>query len=246
MLDRQPADESDVCYLCERSSSDWLISDEKVEFKQYGVAETHCLSCHSLFQGSFELFGAESFIGTNKDIPKANKLGMLSTGGALVTPSSTTLFMSTTEKYEKAKKPPFKLEAIKPTDIQLRLLDETPEVPEFLFISGVGRDKKKLIDNLKLSSPEKLVICSEGGIVEIPVHLHRDLKREASKLTPRKRADLKTALIHYYQGEISINDEKLGEILNGAVEEIPGLIQAITRLPADPHEAIDTIRLSIR
>src|SRR5690554_3816292 len=80
-----------ICAVCMRPAEKWLEHDVLVDFEQYGLKEYHCTACHSLYEGSFELFGIERLA---KGSPVPMKLGMLTGCAALITPRETILYLN--------------------------------------------------------------------------------------------------------------------------------------------------------
>ena len=56
----QEIDDQQRCNCCQRTAAEWLTPNKGVTASFSGQTETHCLSCHMFYEGSFELLGLES------------------------------------------------------------------------------------------------------------------------------------------------------------------------------------------
>lgn len=239
----ESASDSDVCSVCERPSSDWKEPGNKVVFKNYGIIETHCVSCHSLFEGSIELFGVERLA---KGTPVPMKLGMATGCGALVTPNGTELFLNGfIKKMGAAKNPPFPMRELSGIKAHQALILNPPSDQQFLYIGNFGRKKRDLVANLTLSTPKRLVICEDSGrsVVSIPVARDLIAASKASGMKAARKNAIKTLLRQYYTGRLSPHDAKLLAELKVISESEPELWQVLLRMPADPHERLNILQL---
>lgn len=234
-----PADGKDRCAVCNRLSKSWVISAEKVIFNNYGRQEIHCLACHSLYEGSIELFGIERMA---SGTPVPMKLGMAIGCGALVTPSGTRLFLNGfIKKMGAAEKPPFPMVELSGRAAHKEVILNTPDVP-YLYIGNFGRKKKDLVSNLALSTGETLVICEENGRSTLPLVQVRTMVKEAEDLSQSELNQIKSDLRSLYTGTRSPQDSEMVARFQALAQERPALWTAIIKLPDDPHQCLTALQ----
>ncbi|KXS55439.1 MAG: hypothetical protein AWU57_218 [Marinobacter sp. T13-3] len=233
----------DFCAVCHRPASQWHITDEKVIFNNYGNIENHCLACHSLYEGSVELFGVERLA---KGTPVPMKLGMATGCGVLVTPTKTTLFLNGfIKKMGQADKPPFEMIELSGNAAHKAMIANPPTEPEYLYIGNFGRKKAELVSNMALSSPDTLVICEEATQTIVPMAVTRDLidvSRDLGLKTSEVNG-IKRLLRQLYTGAISPDDDKLHSELSKWASQWPRLFDTLKTMPADPHQRLNILQL---
>jgi len=241
-IDAEPASEADVCGVCNRPNTQWLDPSIKVSFIQYGLKEAHCLSCHSLFEGSFELFGVERVARGGSPVPM--KLGMASGCGALITSSETVLFLNGfIDKMEKAPTPPFEMRAMFGLTAYKHIIRNLPKDSEFLFIGNFGRKKQGLVSNLRLSTQERLSICEDSQRLDVPIKLIRQVISDGERLPEARKNKFKAILRGVYTGQIGLHDEKLKKEIDSLRADYPEALKAMKSLPADPHACLNILKL---
>ena len=240
----ESASETDRCAVCERGSDQWLYPGEKVSFVNYGATEVHCVSCHSLYEGSIELFGVERMAGGSTPVPM--KLGMATGCGALVTPESTTLFLNGfIKKMGQAKNPPFKMVELSGQKAHKTVLTDPPTNKQYLYIGNFGRKKRDLVQNLKLSDSGNLVICEESEQIVVNLQAARSLllaTEQTGLKVPRKNA-IKTVLRKFYTGLLTPQDDSLLTELDNIAKQEPMVWEALKTMPADPHERLNILKI---
>src|SRR5690554_317791 len=237
--------EGDLCGVCGRPRDQWLNPDEKVSFVQYGIAEVHCLPCHSLFEDSVELFGVERMA---KGTPVPMKLGMATGCGAMVTPEKTTLYLNGfIDKMDKADKPPFEMVRLSGKAAHHWVLENPPACDQYLYIGNFGRKKADLVSHLKLSRPGLLCISEESGCIEVPVEAFRALRQGSEGVPDALVASTRRLLADLYTGRLSRNNEadeqKVTAHFDRLRESAPQILPALKCLPVDPHQALNVLRL---
>ena len=234
-----PADAKDRCAVCDRSTESWVSSAEKVIFNNYGQQEVHCLACHSLYEGSIELFGIERMA---SGTPVPMKLGMATGCGALVTPSGTRLFLNGfIKKMSAAEKPPFPMVELSGRAAHKEVILNTPDVP-YLYIGNFGRKKKDLVSNLALSTGETLAICEENSRSTLPLVQVRTMVKETEDLSQSQLNQIKSDLRSLYTGIRSPQDAEMAARFQALAQERPALWTAITELPDDPHQCLTALQ----
>jgi hypothetical protein len=235
------ATKDDHCSVCGRSQPEWGYPTEKVVFTQYGVTEVHCVACHSLYEGSSELFGIERIA---RGSPVPMKLGMAVGCGALVTPQGTTLYLNAfIKKMEKAAKPPFPMVELTGKAAHLSIIDNPPECDQFLYIGNFGRKKRDLVKNLRVSNRDTLFICEESSCTEIPIKCLVDLRKASEGVSESLITSVKRTLKDVFTGQSTPDNEKVIANLTKVADEAPSLVAAIRALPADPHQSIQILRM---
>lgn len=233
------ASDEDTCSVCQRPSIQWHTPSEKVVFVAYGNSEVHCTACHSLFQGSIELFGVERLA---KGTPVPMKLGMAVGCGALITPGRTILYLNGfIEKMSKADQPPFEMVAMSGKSAHQAVIADPPAVPEYLYIGNFGRRKDKLVSSMQLSTPERLSICEDGQRIDVPLSAMKALIHAGVDLTTTKKNTIRRSLRNLYTGQT--RPSELAEEFKAIGAESPELWSAIKGLPQDPHEALRILQL---
>jgi hypothetical protein len=229
----------DICAVCKRESADWADPESKVVFKNYGTDEDHCLSCHSLYEGSVELFGVERLA---RGTPVPMKLGMATGCGALITPNQVTLFLNGfIKKMEAAESPPFEMIELSGRGAHISLVEDPPNDEIYLYIGNFGRKKVDLVSNLKFSTPEVLAICEESGVTELPIASLKRLLSASDDMSASKKNAVKKQLRDLYTGRVSPTE--LIDEFRGIAESLPELWKAIRALPQDPHQCLRIIQL---
>lgn len=236
----EPATPDDHCGVCDRPNADWADPASKVSFTQYGQHEDHCLSCHSLFQGSEELFGIERMASGS---PVPMKLGMATGCGALVTSTQTTLFLNGfIKKMSKAPAPPFEMVEMSGLRAHQYLVANIPE-EEFLYIGDFGRKKKGLVANLHLSNPQELFICSENECLEVSVPMAKALLASCDTVPDIRRRKVKKVLQDLYTGQITPDNERLQAEMDLVKADHSEIVQALSKMPDDPRACLNTLKL---
>ena len=227
------------CSDCDVVATQWPEPCIGVVFKQYGNLFNHCTACHSLYQGSFDLLGIESY---RSGKPVAGKFGMMKGCGALVSDSTTTLFMNATyKKVLAAPNPPqVAMEKLFGRAAHDYVLSNPPAEP-FLYIGDFGVKKDKLIASLAMSTPSTLKVCSDAGVRALPLAVTRDLVDAVEPLSQAMLNKLKGHLSLQLKGLQSPTHEKALKDFEKAAEQSPGLFPALRRLPADPHQVLDML-----
>lgn len=240
-MDTSNAVDGDLCAVCERDTSEWANPKLKVEFEAYGVKENHCLSCHSLYQGSIELFGVERLA---KGTAVPMKLGMATGCGALITQSDVTLFLNGfIKKMSLAEKAPFAMVEMSGKKAHNFMIENTPEEDTYLYIGNFGRKKKDLVSNLKMSHGRTLFICEESGITEIMPRVIKDLRAASQGMKSTTVTKLRTALTDVYTGKKDADDKIVVAALENAASENSGIVAAVKNIPIDPHLALNNLRM---
>ena len=232
----------DVCGVCQRPNDEWLYPDEKVDFINYGNTESHCVACHSLYEGSVELFGVERMAGAGTPVPM--KLGMATGCGALITPESVTLYLNGfIKKMGAASKPPFPMVELSGNEAHKTIIANPPVCPEYLYIGNFGRKKADLVSNLALSSPTTLIICEESGQTVIATEVVRQLVHASESLKTAEINDIKRLLRQLYTGTIKPDDPAFLNQLTQIATHTPDVFDALKKMPADPHHRLDILKL---
>lgn len=232
----------DRCSVCQRQSTHWLNPDEKVAFNNYGNIEDHCTACHSLYEGSIELFGVERVAGGSTPVPM--KLGMATGCGALITPEATTLYLNGfIKKMGVASHPPFPMVELSGNAAHKQIIENPPTASEYLYIGNFGRKKAELVGNLELSSPETLVICEESGQTVIATKVTRQLIQATEHMKPAQVNGIKRLLRQFFTGTIKPNDADFHAEISRITEDTPALLDALNKMPADPHYRLDILKL---
>lgn len=241
-MDAETAFPDDICGVCERPNVEWLEPAKKVSFTQYGQKEDHCLSCHSLYEGNVDLFGVERL--TKSGSPVAMKLGMATGCGALVTANETVLFLNNfIKKMQLAKSPPFEMRAMFGLEAYKYIVNNLPTDSEYLFIGNFGRVKQGLVNNLRLSTPDRLYICEDSQQLEIPTKIMNEMISASSRLPARRKKSLKDALDLVYAGKMSPLSESLTKQLQALRVDYPEVLEATKGLPDDPHHCLNILKL---
>jgi len=236
----EPAAPDDHCAVCDRPNADWADPASKVSFTQYGIHEDHCLSCHSLFQGSTELFGVERMAAGN---PVPMKLGMATGCGALVTSTKATLFLNGfIKKMSKAPAPPFEMVEKSGLRAHQHLMANIPD-EEFLYIGDFGRKKQGLVANLRLSNPQELFICSENECLEVSVPTAKALISADDNFPDVRRRKVKKLLQELFTGQILPDNERLVAEMALLKADHPEIVHALSKLPDDPRVCLNTLKL---
>lgn len=237
----EDAKPGDYCAVCNRASEQWLTPSEKVVFTSYGLKEDHCLACHSLYEGSINLFGVER---EARGTPVPMKLGMATGCGALVTPRQTTLFLNGfIKKMRLAPRPPFPMVELSGKASHLRLIDNPPSDSEYLYIGNFGRKKKDLVGNLRLSNQRTLYICEESTCTEIDIAALKGLCEASVNLPKATVTATRKALQDIYTGRADPDNERVAKVLEKAASEAPAIISAVRALPADPHQTLNLLKM---
>jgi len=237
----EPAQDDDRCAVCLRPATQWLHPDEKVVFTNYGTKESHCLACHSLYEGSEELFGIERLA---KGTPVPMKLGMATGCGALITPTKTVLYLNGfIKKMGAAKKPPFEMLELSGRPAHRSVIENPPTEPEYLYIGNFGRKKAELVSNLALSSSSTLVICEESAQTIVPLASTRQLFEASDGLKPAQINSVKRVLRQLYTGATRPDDELLIGELTRIGEDTPQILEALKKMPSDPHERLNILQM---
>lgn len=237
----EPAGALDICAVCERPSLEWASPTEKVVFHNYGTEENHCLSCHSLYEGSIDLFGVERMA---KGTPVPMKLGMATGCGALVSREGVTLFLNGfIKKMSLAKKPPFKMLELSGRSAHLAIIDHHPENQPFLYIGNFGRKKRDLVSNLIMSNANVLMVCEESGTLQIPMRTMRTLTNTSKALKPTEKNAIKSLLRQQITGTLTRTEEEISSELSSFSEKHPDVWESIKTLPIDPHQRLNILQL---
>ena len=233
------ADENSFCVCCQRFSSEWVDPEHYVLGESYGEEEVHCLGCHSLYHGSERFLGQEGFRGSN---PTYHKLGMLKGCGALIWEDQRILYAP--KKYFPKFKACKDLIFTEVLDLGGKgiiqdALVRAPEDKPFLFIHNFGVKKADLVSNLKVSiSKQSIYVCSEGGQIVIP-SMYLDLQQALESIGKAAKEWITLFRKSCYN---YLTIEEITE-LNKITQSVPGLTDLLKRLPADPHNRIQIIKL---
>lgn len=240
-METVPGEPGDICHICQRPIDQWAEPDEKVLFSNYGNLENHCLPCHSLFEGSEELFGVERRSASGTAIPM--KLGMATGCGALITPEKTTLYLNGfIDKMKQAPKPPFEMVKLSGQSAHKSVV-QNPPAREFLYIGNFGRKKADLVANMALSGYDTLVICEESGQITLPLSASQAIINAAETVKPSFLKQIKSTLRQLYTGALEPADDRLTETLVRLRDQEPKLWEALQSLPADPHQRLNILKL---
>lgn len=234
---------TDTCAVCLRSADRWLVPTQKVCFNNYGTVEDHCLSCHSLYEGSTELFGVERLAGKT---PVPMKLGMATGCGALITPRETTLFLNGfIKKLGAAARPPFAMKELSGQKAHRAIIQSPPSDEQFLYIGNFGRKKPELVASLELSDPERLVICEANGSLRVSISAAQALINadQETGITTSRKNEIKSVLRRYYTGLLKPKEDTLLDALRQISVKEPAIWKALKNMPADPHDRLNLLQL---
>ena len=242
----QPSDSSGIeCSVCLRPMYAWPAGDSIFYPPQsagcdkgcapaifsgvdsYKNNYNRCISCESLFVGSFRALGTERMA---KGSPVPGKIGMLKTVGALITKKRSTVLAS--EKVINKMPTETPIKAIRATgkDVIRHFLDTDFEFPA-LLISDIGVKKAELMRSLRMSlSPERLHICSADETITINKVLYREILKDLSQWSATEKNKFVKKNLNYSTGKLSPDD--FMQQLNGKEYEVA------KKLPADPHQKI--------
>lgn len=225
------ADASDSCTCCGRKSINWMNTQYKTVGSYSGQVETHCISCQSLYHGSFNKIGHEGYRGEN---PVAMKLGMLKGCGLLLTENKSVLYAPGKYHRKFLEAPDSIFDEVVDMGgkrVILDVLKRSPE-PPFLFILNFGVKKGDLVQNLNVTdSVRNLKVCSDSECIEIPnefIHFQQALTNTSSKDFRSWIELFKRSCSSY----LSVEDVTA---FNTLTTKYPDLYSAVRKLPADPH-----------
>lgn len=231
--------EKQFCVCCQRFNSEWVDPERYVLGESYGEAETHCLGCHALYHGSERFLGQEGFRGAN---PTFHKLGMLKGCGALVWDEQQILYAPKKyyPKFKACKELIFsEVLDLGGKEIILDALARAPNGKPFLFISNFGVKKADLVQNLKTStSKQSIYVCSEGSQIVVP-SMYLELQTLVQSMGKGAKEWI-TLFRKSCSNYLSVDEAAQ---LNQITQTVPGMIDALKRLPADPHNRIQIIKL---
>lgn len=252
--DSRPGRPVDICADCARPSGAW-VAGQAYEHSQYGVTDTHCPACHSLYVGSIEHLGIESYR-ANGTKPVPAKLGMLTSAAGLVTAQGLTLFLPP-GWVDKIGCPAQPIADIVPLSGRRALFEMFTRVQAlaepFLLIRDFGRKKRELVQNLRVSTrPEQAWVCDANGAESINIPLVMRLRAELAALPlpkPTAKAFFELmrgiafgtrplpARIRQTDGSSRDNDARAFFVAN------PQLAPLAAQLPIDPYERLATLAI---
>lgn len=230
-----------ICACCKRPSLDWLEADRCIVGNYSGRKEVHCLSCQTLYHGSFDLIGHEGF--RKGGAPTALKIGMLKGCGLLLSEHMSLLY-APGKYYSKVLNAPKSIFDevldIGGRAIILDALKRKIKTP-YLIIDNFGVKKVDLVKNLRVTTNESIIyVCSQDTVYDLPVS-YLSFSSAVDSLSKNEKTEFLSLMKYQTSRYLSVKEHKQ---FAGYIMANTQLAAAMREAPSDPHLRFKYARLS--